>query len=334
MKTSEIASKLGGKLSGNPEIEISGVSSFGRVAQNQLTFLSSSDPTTDFSAIPDEACVLVPRDSVPPAGVTVIKVDDPKLAFALVTSELIESVRPEGIHKSLEKGAGAVVEARFVGSNVTVGRGTRVGAGSELHDGVSLGSDVFVGDRTILYPNTVVYDGCRIGDDCVLHAGVVLGADGFGYVRDGDNIFKFPQIGTVILENNVEIGANSCVDRGALGETRIGSHTKIDNLVQIAHNVSIGKRVLIAAQVGISGTVVIEDDVIIGGQVGIGDHVTIKSGAVIGGGSGIFSGKIVRSGFWAGKPVRPIKKYKEQLVLIHSLAQFRKELTELKEKMD
>ena len=196
--------------------------------------------------------------------------------------------------------------------------------------GAKVGDNVRIGIGCVLHPNVFVEDGCTIGDHVILHTGVVIGSDGFGYVRGGDRYVKFPQIGTVVLEDNVEIGANSCIDRGALGETRIGEGTKIDNLVQIAHNVQIGKRVIIAAQTGISGSTVIEDDCVIGGQVGMGDHARIQSGAIIGSQAGVLPGKIVRPGVWWGTPVQPLDEYKRQNAHVKGLARLKDEIKDLK----
>ena len=167
----------------------------------------------------------------------------------------------------------------------------------------------------------------------ILHAGVVIGADGFGYVRDVDRYVKFPQIGTVVIEDNVEIGANTCVDRGALSETRIGEGTKIDNLVQVGHNVRIGRRCVIAAQTGISGSTIIEDDCVIGGQVGFGDHVRVLSGAVIGSQAGVLPGKIVRPGVWWGTPIQPLDEYKRQNAYVKGLVRLRADLNDVKAKL-
>ncbi len=187
-----------------------------------------------------------------------------------------------------------------------------------------------VGKNCIFHPNVFIEDGCTIGDNVILYSGAVIGKEGFGFVRDVDKHVKFPQIGTVIIEDDVEIGANSCVDRGALGETRIGKGTKIDNLVQVAHNVNIGERVVIAAQTGISGSVTIEDDCIIAGQVGFADHTTIKKGAIIGAKSAVFPGKIVREGIWCGIPFQPIDDYKRQNANIKAVPRLRKEIKILK----
>ena len=183
----------------------------------------------------------------------------------------------------------------------------------------------------MLHPNVVLYDGVTIGERVVLHACVVVGADGFGYVRDEAGVYhKFPQVGTVVIEDDVEIGANTCVDRAALGTTRVGRGTKIDNLVQVGHNVEIGERVVIAAQTGISGSTVIESDAVIGGQVGFGDHARVMSGAVIGSQAGVLPGKIVRPGVWWGTPIQPLEEYKRLNALWTRLPRMREEIEELK----
>jgi len=190
---------------------------------------------------------------------------------------------------------------------------------------------VKIGAECFIFPNVVIYENVFISNRVKLHAGAIIGADGFGFVRDGANGYvKFPQIGTVVIEDDVEIGSNSCIDRGALGETRIGAGTKIDNLVQIAHNVRIGKRVVIASQTGISGSTIIEDDCVIGGQVGFGDHATLKSGAIIGSKAGILPGKIVRAGVWWGVPVQPLDEYKRQNAMVKALPRLREEIKEMK----
>jgi UDP-3-O-[3-hydroxymyristoyl] glucosamine N-acyltransferase len=193
---------------------------------------------------------------------------------------------------------------------------------------------VKVGRDCVLHPNVALYDGVTLGDRVVLHAGVVVGADGFGYVRDAAGVYhKFPQVGAVVIEDDVEIGANSCVDRGALGATRVGRGTKIDNLVQIGHNVEIGERVVIAAQTGVSGSTVIESDAVIGGQVGFGDHARVQSGAIIGSQAGVLPGKIVRPGVWWGTPIQPLEEYKRLNALWGRLPRMREEITELKRQL-
>jgi len=232
------------------------------------------------------------------------------------------------ISETANVGAGVIIDAFvYIGKNSVVGAGTQLRAGTKIGDGVKFG------ENCVLHPNVFVEDGCTIGSGVILHSGVVIGADGFGYVRDDEKYVKFPQIGTVVIEDDVEIGANSCVDRGALGETRIGQGTKIDNLVQVGHNVHIGKRCVIAAQTGISGSVVIEDDCVIGGQVGFGDHVRVLSGAVIGSQAGVLPGKIVRPGVWWGTPIQPLDEFKRQNAHVKGIARLKEEVRELKKKI-
>ncbi len=195
-----------------------------------------------------------------------------------------------------------------------------MGLGTRLGPGVFLGEGVWVGACCVLYPRVTVYPGARIGDRVLLHAGVVVGSDGFGYVFAEGKHVKFPQLGKIIIEDDVEIGSNSTLDRGSLGTTVIGQGTKIDNLVQIAHNVRIGRHCIIVSQTGISGSVDIGDYVVMGGQVGIGDHVRIEDRVTIGGQAGVLPGKIVRSGstIW-GTPSRPMSEFKRTIARLARL---------------
>jgi UDP-3-O-[3-hydroxymyristoyl] glucosamine N-acyltransferase len=236
---------------------------------------------------------------------------------------------------ALVRESAVIADDAVIGPFVCVDENSSVGSGTHLHAGSIVGRDVHIGRNCIVHSNVVIEHDCTIGDNVILHAGVVIGADGFGYVADENNTHhKFPQIGTVVIENDVEIGANTCVDRGALGATFIGEGTKIDNLVQIAHNVTIGRRVVIAAQTGISGSTVIEDDCVIGGQVGMGDHATVKSGAVIGSQAGILPGKIVRPGVWWGTPVQPLDEYKVQNANLKGLKRVKDRIKQLESEIE
>jgi UDP-3-O-[3-hydroxymyristoyl] glucosamine N-acyltransferase len=328
MKTREIAEFLGAELVGNGDIEISSVASISTASEGQLAFVERSGSSSESNA----SCLIVPKDL--PAEGTHIKVDDPKLAFARVSRRILPSRHFTDARDHASISANAEVRADVIGAYVTVGEGSYVAEGCVLAEGVHVGRDVEIGMVTILHPNAVVYDGVKIGQGCVIHSGCILGADGFGYVKDeSGNYLQFPQAGTLVIEDNVEIGANTCIDRGSLGETRIGEGTKIDNLVQIGHNVRIGKRVVIAAQTGISGSTVVEDDCVIGGQVGMGDHATVKSGAIIGSQAGVLPGKIVRPGVWWGTPVQPLDEYKRQNAMIKGLGRLRDEVRDLKAAM-
>ncbi|HYY42060.1 MAG TPA: UDP-3-O-(3-hydroxymyristoyl)glucosamine N-acyltransferase, partial [Pyrinomonadaceae bacterium] len=240
-----------------------------------------------------------------------------------------------GVHETAIVAASAQVDASVaVGAGCVVGERAVIGADTQLRAGVIIGDDVRVGRGCVLHPNVVLYDGVTLGERVILHAGVVVGADGFGYVRAEAGYHKFPQIGTVVIEDDVELGAHTCVDRAALGVTRIGRGTKLDNLVQVGHNVQIGARVVIAAQTGISGSTIIEDDAVIGGQVGMGDHARVQAGAVVGSKAGILPGKIVRAGtvVW-GVPVRPLDEYKKLNAHFGRLPQMRAELDELRRRV-
>src|SRR5258708_35662567 len=266
MKTQEIAEFLSAELAGDGSVEIERIAALSTATAGEIAFLEKAD-----TAASNASCIIVPSDFAAESGRPYIRVPNPKLAFALVAEVLHPSKKrtPEIHQTAIIAGNAKLGKDVFIGAFTCVGENSEIGDSTQLRAGAKVGDNVRLGKNCVLQPNVFVEDECTIGDGVVLHTGVVIGADGFGYVRDADRYVKFPQIGTVVIEDNVEIGANSCVDRGALGETRIGEGTKIDNLVQIAHNVQIGKRVVIAAQTGISGSTVIEDDCVIGGADGM-----------------------------------------------------------------
>lgn len=330
MKTSQIAALVQGELRGSEDVEVNSVAAIGKAEPGQIAFYEGRDtlPATRAS------CVLVSRP-FHFDGVLII-VSDPKLAFARSAQKLIPNTRKYAGSRDIENPTGifaasAEVLTADIGRFVTVGENSQINEACQIGDGTRIGNNVLIHKGTIVHQNCVIYDNVEIGRGCVIHAGAVIGADGFGYVRDGANGYiKFPQIGRVVIEDNVEIGANTCIDRGALGETRIGEGTKIDNLVQVGHNVNIGKRCVIAAQTGISGSVTIEDDCVIGGQVGFGDHVRVQSGAIIGSQAGILPGKIVRPGVWWGTPIQPLDEYKRQNAHVKGLARLKDDVKMIK----
>ena len=329
MKLSEIAQLVGGEIIGDGEIEITSVADLSRAEPGQLAFFEKDTELPETSA----SCLIVKvQKPAHSKGISLIVSSNPKLAFAKAAKALRLSDERTGIHPSASIAETAVVNAAYIGPSVSIGEGSYIGEGSRIHAGAAIGSDVTIGEGTEIHSNVVIYDGMTIGRNCVIHAGTVIGADGFGYVRDENGVYhQFPQIGTVVIEDNVEIGANSTIDRGALGETRIGEGTKLDNMVHVGHNCSIGKRCVIAAQTGISGSVTIEDDCVIGGQVGFGDHVRVQSGAVIGSQAGVLPGKIVRPGVWWGTPIQPLDEYKRQNAHVKALERIRADIKKLKE---
>lgn len=334
MTVAELSAHVGGRVVGDGSVLIKGIASIESAGDGEIAFVEDSK-LLESAQRSRASCLLVPEGAQVETACR-IEVRRPKLAFALIAELLHPMKRREpSIHPTAHVAQSAMVErSAFVGARVEIGERTSVGAGTQILSGAVIGEDVRVGRDCVIHPNVVIYDNVTLGERVILHAGVVIGADGFGYVPDEKNFrHKFPQIGTVLIEDDVEIGACTCIDRGALGQTRIGRATKIDNLVQIAHNVEIGERVVIAAQTGISGSTVIEDDAVIGGQVGMGDHARVESGAIIGSKAGILPGKIVRAGVWWGIPVQPLDQYKRLNAHIHRLPQMREELKELRQQL-
>jgi len=322
----EVAEFLGASLKGDGHAMVSSVASLQSAKAGDLVFVEEAKNLQ--SALASQASAVIAGEFAANGNHAkpVLIAAQPRLAFARAAAWLrsesngVPGISPSAVvHKAAKLGKDVVVEERVViGKDVKIGERTRIGAGSVVGQQVKIGRDCRI------YPNVTIYPGSELGDRVVIHAGAVLGSDGFGYVRDSKtgHYEKFPQIGRLIIEDDVEIGANSTVDRGALDATRIRRGTKIDNLVHVGHNVDIGEDVVIAAQTGLSGSAVVENNVIIGGQVGIADHVRIENGTILGAQSGIPSKKVIRGKgvvFW-GTPARPIKEYFKELAVLARLA--------------
>jgi len=323
----EIAESLQARLIGDGKIEIAGVSSLESSSPNHLVFVDDEKHLA--SALKSRAGAIIAGEFAAAANADrpLLISDHPKLAFARAARILASddgqqqgSIHPSAvISPSATLGVGVRVEARaVVGEGAQIKDGTRISAASVIGAGVTIGS------HCEIYPNVTIYPGTTVGDRVLIHAGAVLGSDGFGYVRDGKtgHYEKFPQVGRLVIEDDVEIGANATVDRGALEETRIRRGTKIDNLVHVGHNCDIGEDVVIAAQTGLSGSIVIENAAVLGGQVGIGEHATIGEGVMLGGQGGVLPNKILRGkgvAFW-GTPAQPLRQYLKQLATLARLA--------------
>lgn len=324
---------MGGQVAGDGSTRIKGVAGLDSAREGEITYVED-EKLFQAASETKASCVIAPAGANVKAPCR-IEVKKPKLAFALIAevlhppNQLEPSIHPTAV---IAENADVALTA-FVGPHVCIGENTRVGVGAQILAGASIGDNVAIGNDCVIHPNVAIYDNVAIGDRVILHAGVVIGADGFGYVRNEQGYHKFPQIGTVVIEDDVELGANTCVDRAALGRTRIGRGTKLDNMVHVGHNCDIGERVVIAGQTGISGSVTIEDDCVIGGQVGFGDHITVQRGAVIGSKAGILPGKIVRPGVWWGIPIQPLDEYKRLNAHISRLPRVRQELKELTERV-
>ncbi len=309
----ELAQYLGVRLEGDPKAEISGVASPERAGKTDLIYVDSHKHL-DRAAKSNATCMLAAR-GLRVEGKTSLETDNPKFAFVKSAEWLRPKVEVEG----------KVHETAILGSNVVMGANVSIGPYVVIEDDVAIGDqtkiDAFcflgrgarVGTRCRLHPRVTLYSGARIGDRVELHSGAVIGGDGFGYVFGEGRHWKFPQMGSVEVGSDAEIGCNTTVDRGSLGETRIGQGVKIDNLVQVGHNVQIGDHSVLAAQVGISGSSVLGDYVTVGGQAGMGEHCMIEDRATVGGQSGVLGGKRIRAGeiVW-GTPARKLEKFKQQ----------------------
>ena len=325
MKLKAIAQALQLELVGDGEIGISTVSSMQSATVASIVFVE------DEKALPETlrsgaGAIVAGEFARGATGKAMLISSQPKLAFSRIAALL--GPRPAAkafVHPSAVVGPSAKLGANVeIGPHAVVEDGVTIAEGSRIGAGCYVGKGVRLGANSELKPNVTIYAGTTIGDRCIFHSGVVLGSDGFGYVRDGvtGRYEKFPQIGRLEIGNDVEIGANTTVDRGALEITVIGDGVKLDNLVHIGHNCRIGKNVVIAAQTGISGSCVIEDNVVMAGQVGLGDHIRIGEGVILGGQCGVLPHKNLRGKgilFW-GTPARPVREYLKQLAVLARLA--------------
>jgi UDP-3-O-[3-hydroxymyristoyl] glucosamine N-acyltransferase len=334
MKTAEISALLGGQLEGDANAEISGIAGLSSAGPADLSFVEG--PAALAQAQESGAgCLLVPMGARV-AGKNTIAVSHPKLALIKAVRAILPERRmAPGVHASAVIAPGARVAAgAAVGAHTVIEDGAIIGEATQIGAGVTIGQGVEVGAGCVIHPRVTLYANVKLGDRVIIHAGAVLGADGFGYVFAEGRHHKFPQLGRVIVEDDVEIGANSTIDRGSLGDTVIGAGSKIDNLVQLAHNVRIGRHCVIAAQTGIAGSVHIGDYVMLGGQVGIAERVRIEDQVSIGAQAGVLPDKRVRRGarLW-GTPARPMPEYKETYAQVAGLPKLARRVEELEQAM-
>jgi UDP-3-O-[3-hydroxymyristoyl] glucosamine N-acyltransferase len=327
----QIAEAVGARLIGDGHAEMGAVASMESATPQDLVFVEDEKHLA--AALQSRAGAVIAGEFAASVHDTrpILISDHPKLAFARAARLLRDGSALDGpprqvivhstavVHSSVVLARGVAVEEQAVVSEqVMIESNTRIGAGSTIGAGVRIGHDCEI------YPNVTIYPGTILGHRVIVHAGAVLGSDGFGYVRDRKtgHYEKFPQVGRLVIEDDVEIGANTTIDRGALDETRIRRGTKIDNLVHIGHNCQIGEDVVIAAQTGLSGSIVIENGVVLGGQVGIGEHARIEEGVMLGGQGGVLPNKVLRGkgvAFW-GPPAQPLRQYLKQLATLARLA--------------
>jgi UDP-3-O-[3-hydroxymyristoyl] glucosamine N-acyltransferase len=331
MNLAELINQLGGNLlSGDTGQVIEGVNSVELASASDLIFAESAASVAKALASRAGAVVLPVGCAVADAkNKAIVEVKQPRLWFARV-ARLLASVPPAmGVHPAATIAVDVLLGAGVsIAASVVIEQGAQIGSGSRIEAGAVIGQGVQIGENCRIYPRAVLYPGVTLGNRVVVHAGAVLGADGFGYVRDAETgaYTQFPQQGTLVVEDDVEIGANTTIDRGALQETRIHCGAKIDNLVHVGHNCEIGENVILVALTGISGSSTIGKGAVIAGQVGIADHVHVGSGVILGAQSGVFSGKTVTNDglkpgtvLW-GTPARPLKQVLREMAVLARLA--------------
>ncbi|MEO5568574.1 MAG: UDP-3-O-(3-hydroxymyristoyl)glucosamine N-acyltransferase [Gemmatimonadaceae bacterium] len=310
LTAASIADLVGGVLTGDGEATITAIAPLDRAGARDLSFLATERYAGQFAESRAGVVLVAPALAHTEGPVrTRIVVDKPHEALLSVLPRLYrEAGVAPGVHPSAAIGRSARLGVQVsIAAGAVLGEGCVIGDGAMVGANVVIGAGVEVGAQCKLFPNVVLYPGTRLGARVAIHAGAVIGSDGFGYVYRDSAHQKIPHVGRCIIEDDVEIGANTTIDRGSISDTVVGAGTKIDNLVQIGHNVRIGRLCLLMAHVGIAGSAIIEDGVILAGQAGLGGHITVGKGARIGGQSGVF-GDVPAGETWSGYPARPHKE--------------------------
>jgi UDP-3-O-[3-hydroxymyristoyl] glucosamine N-acyltransferase len=333
MKLRELAERLACRLEGDGDIEIVRVAGIQHAEPGDLTFVAN--PKYESALAETRASAVLLRDGAPGARCATLRTSDPYLAFARAVALFATPLRPAaGVHATAAVAANAKIGRDVsIGALVAVGDGASIGDRTVVHPNVTIGPGVTIGEDCIIHSNVALRERVVIGNRVILQNGVVVGSDGYGFVRRGDGTHeKIPQVAAVVIEDDVELGANTTVDRPAVGETRIKAGTKIDNLVMIAHGVTVGRNVLMAAQVGIAGSTEIEDDVIFGGQVGVGGHLTIGRGAIAVGQSGV-TNSLDAGAMVAGYPAIDSREWRRASVVFKRLPELKRRIEALEEQI-
>jgi UDP-3-O-[3-hydroxymyristoyl] glucosamine N-acyltransferase len=332
-KLQQLADLVGGEIRGNAELEIHRVSPIDKAQTGDITFVANPKYLAKLKDCQASAVILAPGIDVPAQNLIVCA--NPYLAFAKILTFLQASVHSvKGIMSGAAVAESAVVDpAATIYPGCVVGERVKIGAGTTLYPGVAVYADVTIGNDCVLHANTVVREGCRLHDRVILQPAAVVGSDGFGFAPDGLAYFKIPQVGIVVLEDDVEIGANSCVDRAAMGETRIRRGTKLDNLVQIAHNVDVGEDCILVSQSGIAGSSKIGNHCTFGGQAAVAGHITIGENVMIGGRGGA-TGNVAPNQILSGLPLMPHKQWLRATMAVPKLPEMRKEMQQMQKRLD
>jgi len=333
----QIADVLHGKIEGNPDVEVFSFSKIEEGRPGTITFLANPK-YTHYIYDTKASIVLVNEDFIPehPLDLTLIRVANAYSALA-VLMEMVENLTKKknvGIEaNSFVSGKATIGKNIYIGAFTYICDNVKIGDSAQIYPQVYIGENVEIGKNTILYPGVKIYANCKIGSDCIIHAGVVIGADGFGFAHENGVYNKIPQLGIVVIEDNVEIGANTTIDRAVMGATVIHQGVKLDNLIQIAHNVEVGEHTAMASQVGISGSTKVGKNCVLGGQVGLGGHITIGDNSSIGAQSGIIS-NIKEGATIMGAPAIPVKDYFRSSIIFPKLPDMYKQLNKIQKELN
>ncbi len=337
-KLSEVGLLLDAEIVGDPAIIINNIAKIEEAKSGDLSFIANPK-YLKFAETTNASALIVSRNfTTARKDIALLKVDDPYFAFLKIMEKgeaPQKETRPCGIHPtSVIDQSAKIGENVYIGPHAVICENSQIGNGSIIHAGVYIGEGSSIGDSVLIYPNVVIRDKCKIGNRVIIHPGVVIGADGFGFVptKEG-NYVKLPQLGGVIIEDDVEIGANTTIDRATIGNTTVHSGTKIDNLVQIAHNVVVGENTVIVAQVGISGSTKVGKNCVIGGQVGMVGHIEIADKVMIGAQSGISKSIKKPGSSFFGSPATDYHESLRNEAAIRQLPELLKEFRELKQKI-
>ena len=328
----ELAEYLGGVVRGDEECRIDGLAPLEAAGASKITFLANPKYASKVAETGAGAVLMAPGGES--YGRNVVEVVNPYLAFAkLLTLFYVQPHQSRGVLPEASIGVGVTVgEDVSIYPGAVIGDNVTIGDGCIIHPGAVIYSGVTIGDDTVIHANVVVRERCRIGSRCVLQPGAVIGSDGFGYAPDGSSYYPIPQIGIVVLEDDVEIGANACVDRAALEVTLIRRGTKLDNLVQVAHNCQIGEDCMIVSQVGISGSTKIGNHVTLAGQVGVAGHLSIGDNVIVGAQSGV-PGTLAANAAYSGTPAIPHKDWLKSMAVVANLPDLRKTVNALEKRI-
>ena len=331
LSLAEVARIADGEVEGDAALVVRGVRPLDEAGPDDLSFVAEAR-YFPYIAASQARALLVARGSDAPLkpGTPVVRVDDPRRALARLLPALYPEHRPPaGVHPTAVVGEGVELAATaWVGPYAVIGDGSTVGERARIGAQVVIGRDCRVGDDALIHPHATLYDGTRVGERAIIHSGARLGADGFGYVPEGGGLAKVPQVGRCVIEADVEVGANTTIDRGSIGDTVVGRGSKVDNLVQIGHNCRLGRSVIVVSQAGISGSTRIGDGAVLGGQSGFQGHITVGAGAKVGAQAGV-TASVEPGATVSGYPARPHREAMRAQAALFRLPELVKRIREI-----